>query len=69
MAKSTDGAVEIPWLRVDVRKTQGPAPSAAPTEEEAAAYGKVIVQRMKEALNKLREEGKLGQGNGGVHLV
>lgn len=69
MTKNTDGAMEIPWLRVDVRKTQGPPPSAEPTEEQAAAYGKVITQRMKDALNKLNEEGKLGPGNGGIHLV
>lgn len=69
IAKSTDGAMEIPWLRVDVRKTQGPPPPAEPTEEQAAVYGKGIAQRMKDALNRLREEGRLGQGNGGIHLV
>ncbi|KAI3394956.1 hypothetical protein diail_2063 [Diaporthe ilicicola] len=67
LAKSTDGAVEIPWLRVDNTKMQTPPPE--PTEEQAAAYGKAIVRRMKEGLGRLKEEGKLGQGNGGVHLV
>lgn len=67
LAKSTPGAVEIPWLRVDSSKMQ--TPPTEPTEEQAAVYGKAVVKRMKEGLCKLEEEGKLGQGNGGVHLV
>ena len=68
-AESIDGAMEIPWLRVDVRKTGEHGPPLQPTEEDAAAYGKLVVKRMKEGLNKLKEEGKLGQGNGGIHLI
>ncbi|KAL1869344.1 hypothetical protein Daus18300_005556 [Diaporthe australafricana] len=68
LAESTPGAAEIPWLRVDARKTQDPPPEQ-PTEEQAAVYGKAVVKRMKEGLGKLKEEGKLGPGNGGVHLV
>lgn len=67
LAKSTDGAMEIPWLRIDSRKMQ--APTGQLTPEEAAKYGKAIVQRFKEGLTKLEGEGKLGQGKGGIYLV
>lgn len=67
VAKSTEGAMEIPWLRIDSSKMQGP--TGQPTPEEAAAYGKAVVKRFKEGLEKLKEEGKLGQGNGGIYLV
>lgn len=67
LAKSTDGAMEIPWLRIDSGKMQ--APTGQPTPEEAEKYGKAIVQRFKEGLTKLKEEGKLGQGKGGIYLV
>lgn len=69
LVEGIDGALDIPWLRVDVTRTQGPGPSANPTPEQAAAYGKIVVQRMKDCLGKLKEEGKLGQGNSGINLV
>lgn len=59
--------MEIPWLRIDSGKMQGP--TGQPTPEEAEKYGKAIVQRFKEALTKLKGEGKLGQGKGGIYLV
>jgi hypothetical protein len=61
--------MEIPWLRIDSKKAGVQMPPLQPTEEQAAAYGKLVVKRMKECLNKLKEEGKLGQGNGGIHLI
>lgn len=67
LAKSTEGAVEIPWLRVDSGRMQ--PPPGEPTPEQAAAYGKAIVKRMKDGLEKLKGEGKLGQGKGGIHLI
>lgn len=67
LAKSTDGAMEIPWLRIDSRKMK--PPTGEPTPEEAAAYGKAIVQRFKDGLDKLKQEGKLGQGKSGIYLV
>lgn len=69
LVEGIDGALEIPWLRIDTTKTEGPGPSSNPTPEQAAAYGKVVVQRMKDGLGKLKEEGKLGPGNGGIHLI
>ena len=59
--------MEIPWLRVDSSKMQ--PPPGEPNAEQAAEYGKAIVKRMKEGLEKLKQEGKLGQGKGGIYLV
>lgn len=67
LAERTEGAMDIPWLRIDSGKMQ--PPSGEPTPEQAMAYGKAIVQRFKEGLHKLKEEGKLGQGKSGIYLV
>lgn len=67
LAEGTEGAMEIPWLRIDSGKMQ--PPSGQPTPDQAAAYGKAIVQRFKDGLHKLKEEGKLGLGKGGIYLV
>ncbi|KAG8158027.1 hypothetical protein KVR01_012299 [Diaporthe batatas] len=69
LVEGINGALEIPWLRLDVTKTEGPGPPPNPTPEQAAVYGKIVVQRMKDGLSNLKKEGKLGPGNGGIHLV
>jgi hypothetical protein len=53
---------KIPWLRIDASK---PTPAAPPNP----AYGVAIVQRMKDELTKLKEEGKLDGGDGGVYFA
>lgn len=63
LAKNLPGAAEIPWIRLD-HKVSGEM-----TEEEAAAYGKQVVRRVKEGLDKLEKEGKLAQDNEGIYLV
>lgn len=67
LAEGTPGAVQIPWLWIDASK--GDAPAGQPTEEEIRAIGAKVAQRMKETLETLRAEGKLGDGHSGVHMV
>lgn len=67
LAESTPGAVQIPWLWIDVSK--GDAPTGKPTEEEIKAIGEKVAKRMKDTLDKLKAEGKLGNGNPGVHMI
>lgn len=67
LTDATPGALQIPWLWID--NSKGDAPAGKPTEEEIKAIGEKVALRMKEALNKLKEEGKLGNGNPGVTLV
>lgn len=67
LVNETEGAVKIPWLRVDSSK--GPPPSQAPTEAQAREYGAKVSNRMKERLHALEAEGKLVEGNGEVYLV
>lgn len=65
--EGVQGASKIPWLRVDSSKMV--PPSQKPNEAQAKEYGLAVSKRMKETLDKLNAEGKLGQGNWGVHLV
>lgn len=67
LVQASDGAAKIPWLRVDVSKRAPPAQD--PDENQAREYGMDVARRMKETLNKLDVEGKLGQGNDGVYKV
>ncbi|KAF3767913.1 hypothetical protein M406DRAFT_355759 [Cryphonectria parasitica EP155] len=64
---ATEGAVQIPWLRVDTRNKAPPLQQ--PTEAELREYGMDVARRMKEMLGQLGAEGKLGPGNGRVYLV
>lgn len=67
LAEGTPGAVKIPWLWMD--NSKGDAPTGTPSADEAKAIGVKVAARMQAALDKLRAEGKLGDGNPGVHMV
>ncbi|CAN8097792.1 unnamed protein product [Discula destructiva] len=67
LVEDTEGAAQIPWLRVDSSKMAPPA--GMEDVEKVREYGVAITERMKAMLEKLRAEGKLGQGNAGVYLV
>ena len=58
LCAQTSGARTVPWLRQDTTK---PAPPIGPE------YGKAMVQRTKEALKRLAEEGRLDGTDGGVY--
>lgn len=67
LAEGTPDAVQIPWLWMDASKED--EPKGKPTEEEMKAIGMKVAARMKEALNKLKADSKLGNGNSGLHMV
>lgn len=67
LAESTPGAVQIPWLWIDASK--GDAPTGQPSAEEIKAIGAKVAARMRETLDKLKADGKLGNGNPGVHMI
>lgn len=67
LAESTSGAAQIPWLWVDASK--GGAPEGKPSDEEIKVIAEKVAARIKEGANKLKAEGKLGDGNAGVHMV
>ena len=58
LCTQTSGARTVPWLRQDTTK---PTPPLGPE------YGKAMVQRTKEALKRLVEEGRLDGNDGGVY--
>lgn len=63
LVKNVPGAADIPWIRLE-NKVSGEL-----TEEQAAAYGKQVVRRVKQGLDKLEKERKLAQDNKGIYLV
>lgn len=67
LVNETEGAAKIPWLRADIG--QGAPVSMKPTEAQAKEYGMKVSKRMKDKLNALDAEGKLGEGNDEIYLV
>lgn len=59
LIEQTPGVRRIPWIRVDKTKTVG-----APGTRE---YAMGITKRIKDLLAKLSDEGKLGDGQGGLY--
>jgi hypothetical protein len=56
--RATEGAKTVPWLLQDTTK---PTPPLGPE------YGKLMVQRVKDALAALEKEGKLDAGDDEFH--
>ena len=58
LCAQTTGARRVPWLRQDTTK---PTPPLGPK------YGKAMIQRTKETLKRLADEGKLDGSDGDVY--
>ena len=59
-AASPQSLAGVFWLRADMTKMAGMPPSGM-----GPAYGRKMTMRAKEALMKLREEGRLGKAKAG----